>query len=81
MLKFINKLESDLKEIQKKQDYILEFKTTNKNVLNYLESNNNLGNDEIFKFKFYSKNNALEFCIKFIKDIQVISPRDIIDEI
>ena len=81
IVKIYEQLESDLKEIQKTQDYILEFKTTNKNVLNYLESNNNLGNDEIYKFKFYSKNNALEFCIKFIKDIQVISPRDIIDEI
>jgi hypothetical protein len=81
IVKIYEQFESDLKEIQKTQDYILEFKTTNKNVLNYLESNNNLGNDEIYKFKFYSKNNALEFCIKFIKDIQVISPRDIIDEI
>jgi len=81
IVKIYEQLESDLKEIQKTQDYILEFKTTNKNVLNYLESNNNLGNDEIYKFKFYSKNNALEFCIKFIKDIQVISPREIIDEI
>ena len=81
IVKIYEQLESDLKENQKTQDYILEFKTTNKNVLNYLESNNNLGNDEIYKFKFYSKNNALEFCIKFIKDIQVISPRDIIDEI
>ena len=81
IVKIYEQLESDLKEIQKTQNYILEFRTTNKNVLNYLESNNNLGNDEIYKFKFYSKNNALEFCIKFIKDIQVISPRDIIDEI
>jgi len=81
IVKIYQQVDSDHFEIHKSENYILEFKTSNKNVLNYLESKNNLGNNDIFKFKFYSKNNALDFCIKFIKEIQVLSPREIINEI
>ena len=81
IVKIYQQVDSDQLKIHKSENYFLEFKTSNKNVLNYLESKNNLGNNEIFKFKFYSKNNALDFCIKFIKEIQVLSPIEIIDEI
>jgi len=81
IVKIYQQADSDQLKIHKSENYFLKFKTSNKNVLNYLESKNNLGNNEIFKFKFYSKNNALDFCIKFIKEIQVLSPVEIIDEI
>ena len=81
IVKIYEQVDSDQLELHKSENYLLEFKTSNKNVLNYLESKNNLGNNEIFKFKFYSKNNALDFCIKFIKEIKILSPRELLDEI
>ena len=81
ILNVYEKVDGEIKYRNNSKNFILEFKSKNQMVLDYLDNEYVIKKGNIFKFNFYSKNNALEFCLKFIKDIEILSPKEIIDEI
>jgi len=81
ILNVYEKVDGEIKYRNNSKNYILEFKSKNQMVLDYLDNEYVIKKGNNFKFNFYSKNNALEFCLKFIKDIEILSPKEIIDEI